>query len=165
MDVTFLVAEIEELGVRFRVERFHVGIEGLEQTVIAIDYPNVEIEDLVYEQIQTFRRRQVRSYLLTRPSGSLIFSPRASPRSRGASARKNLPKMPSRSPPWSGAFSSMRDSSSCCAASVAYVRGKRLLRSSRRVNRAARRRFPVAGSCGQRARIPPLVVDRESYSR
>lgn len=48
MDVTFLVAEIEELGVRFRVGRFHVGIEGLERTVVAIDYPNVEIEDLVY---------------------------------------------------------------------------------------------------------------------
>jgi hypothetical protein len=71
MDVAFLVAEIEELGVRFRVERFHVGIEGREQTVIAIDYPNAKIEDLVYEQIQILRRRrrQVRSYLLTRPSG------------------------------------------------------------------------------------------------
>ena len=71
MDVAFLVAEIEELGVRFHVERFHVGIEGREQTVIAIDYPNAEIEDLVYEQIQILRRRrrQVRSYLLTRPSG------------------------------------------------------------------------------------------------
>jgi len=71
MDVAFLVAEIEELGVHFRVERFHVGIEGREQTVIAIDYPNAKIEDLVYEQIQILRRRrrQVRSYLLTRPSG------------------------------------------------------------------------------------------------
>ena len=71
MDVAFLVAEVEELGVRFRVERFHVGIEGREQTVIVIDYPNTEIEDLVYEQIQILRRRrrQVRSYLLTRPSG------------------------------------------------------------------------------------------------
>ena len=39
MDVIFLVAEIEEFGVRFRVERFHVDIEGREQTVIAIDYP------------------------------------------------------------------------------------------------------------------------------
>ena len=37
MDVAFLVAEIEELGVHFRVERSHVGIEGREQTVIAID--------------------------------------------------------------------------------------------------------------------------------
>jgi hypothetical protein len=71
MDVAFLVAEVEELGVRFRVEWFHVGIEGREQTVIAIDYPNAEIENLVYEQIQILRRRrrQVRSYLLTRPSG------------------------------------------------------------------------------------------------
>jgi len=71
MDVAFLVAEIEELGVRFHVERLHVGIEGREQTVIAIDYPNAEIEDLVYEQIQILRRRrrQVRSYLLPRPSG------------------------------------------------------------------------------------------------
>jgi len=71
MDVAFLVAEIEELGVRFHVERLHVGIEGREQTVIAIDYPSAEIEDLVYEQIQILRRRrrQARSYLLTRPSG------------------------------------------------------------------------------------------------
>jgi hypothetical protein len=71
MNIAFLVAEIEELGVRFRVERFLVGIEGHEQTVIAIDYPDAEVEDLVFEQIQILRRRrrQVRSYLLTRRSG------------------------------------------------------------------------------------------------
>jgi hypothetical protein len=71
MDVTFLVAEIEEFGVHFRVERFSVRIEGREQTVIAIDYPNAEIDDIGYEQIQIHRRRrrQARSYLLTRLSG------------------------------------------------------------------------------------------------
>ena len=114
---------------RFRVQRFHVGIEGREQTVIAIDYPSAEIEDLVYEQIQILRRRrrQVRSYLLTRPSGLFdLLASRFAEISRSV-GQKNIPEdAVAITAAAVGAFSSMRDSSSCCAASVAYVCRKRL---------------------------------------
>ena len=128
MDVAFLVAEIEELGVRFHVERLHVGIEGREQTVIAMDYPSAEIEDLVYEQIQILRRRrrQVRSYLLTRPSGLFdLLSSRFAEISRSVGQKESTEDAVAITAA-AGSRNSMRDSSSCCAASVAYVRSKRL---------------------------------------